>query len=124
MNTLFNSSLFIRYGVMAQKKAIEEATAWLLFAWGQNTYGQLGDGTTTNRNTPTAIGSSNWKAIELGYFYSLGIRGDDKLYAWGLNTDGQLGDGTTTNRTSPVAIGSSTWKAISGGNSHSLGLLL
>jgi len=93
-----------------------------LYAWGRNSDGQLGDGTTTNRTSPTAIGSCTWKAIAGGYYHSLGIRADDKLYAWGYNSNGELGDGTTTLRTSPTAIGSCTWKAIAGGYYHSLGL--
>jgi len=95
---------------------------FVLYAWGDNTYGQLGDGTTTNRLSPTVIGSCTWKAISGGRYHSLGIRADDKLYAWGDNTYGQLGDGTTTQRESPTAIGSCTWKAIAGGYYHSLGL--
>jgi alpha-tubulin suppressor-like RCC1 family protein len=123
MQRILNNSLFIQYGVMAQRATVEEVTSWDLYAWGRNNYGQLGDGTTTNRLTPTAIGSSTWKSVS-GSTHSLGIRGDGKLYAWGRNNYGQLGDGTTTDRLTPTAIGSSTWKSVSGGSNHSLGILL
>ena len=93
-----------------------------LWAWGRNQYGQLGDGTTTQRTSPVKIGTSTWKAIAAGYYHSLGILSDDTLWAWGNNSYGQLGDGTTTQRTPPVKIGTSTWKAITGGRYHSLGI--
>ena len=93
-----------------------------LYAWGWNIYGQLGDGTTTNRHTPTQIGTSDWSSIAAGGNHSLGISGG-KLYAWGSNYYGQLGDGTTTNRHTPTQIGTSDWTAIAGGYSHSLGIL-
>ena len=93
-----------------------------LYAWGYNEYGQLGDGSTTDRLSPTAIGSSTWKAIAAGNYHSLGILGDDKLFAWGLNGNGQLGDGSTTQRTAPTAVGSCTWKAIAAGGWFSLGI--
>ena len=48
-----------------------------LFAWGQNTYGQLGDNTTTNRHIPTQIGTSDWSAIASGNFHSLGILAEE-----------------------------------------------
>ena len=71
-----------------------------LYAWGRNYYGQLGDNTTTERHTPTQIGTSDWSSIAAGDSHSLGISGG-KLYAWGSNISGQLGDGTTTNRRTP-----------------------
>ena len=97
-----------------------------LYAWGVNTYGQLGDGTTVNRNSPTPIGACTWKVVAGGGYHSLGIRADDCLSAWGRNDQGQLGDGTTTNRLEPTLIGTCTWKAVAAGPyvlaDHSLGL--
>lgn len=52
-----------------------------LWAWGDNTYGQLGDGTTTNRNTPTKIGSSaDWQSIFPGDLCSFVIKTDGSLW--------------------------------------------
>ena len=95
----------------------------LLFAWGDNSYGQLGDGTTTQRLTPTQIGGSNtWSYISAGGFHTLAIRSDGLLFAWGVNTTGQIGDGTTTQRLTPTQIGSNTWLQVSAGVQHSLGI--
>ena len=49
-----------------------------LFAWGDNRFGQLGDGTTTNRNTPTLIGTDIWNMIAGGGYHTLGIRSDGR----------------------------------------------
>jgi alpha-tubulin suppressor-like RCC1 family protein len=91
-----------------------------LWAWGVNSDGQLGDGTTTNRLSPVQIGNAtNWKSISLGYSYTVATKTDGTLWTWGNNSFGQLGDGTTTNRSSPVQIGNATnWKSVSAGGLH------
>ncbi len=93
-----------------------------LFAWGKNNYGQLGDGTMTDRPIPTQIGTaSNWEDIGCGYEYSMAINSDGKLFGWGNNLNGQLGDGTATNRNSPTQIGTSAdWEDIACGNNHTI----
>jgi alpha-tubulin suppressor-like RCC1 family protein len=95
-----------------------------LWAWGYNLYGQLGDGTTANRNAPIQIGSAtNWISVSAGLDFSLGVSSDGKLWAWGRNNFGQLGDGSTTNRNAPVQIGSATnWVSVSAGTGHTLGI--
>ncbi|MFH0887766.1 MAG: hypothetical protein V1871_00985, partial [Planctomycetota bacterium] len=98
-----------------------------LWAWGLNTNGQLGDGTTgTDRTSPVAISPTvtTWVGVAGGTSHSLGVRSDGTLWAWGLNTNGQLGDGSTTQRTSPVAISPTvtTWVGVAAGASHSLGI--
>ena len=78
-----------------------------LYAWGYNYYGQLGDGTTTDHDSPEAITLAPGvtpTAISAGEEFSLAIGSDGNLYAWGFNYDGTLGDGTTTEHNSPEAI--------------------
>ncbi|MDP2647071.1 MAG: DUF1566 domain-containing protein [Desulfobacterales bacterium] len=92
-----------------------------LWAWGENGSSQLGDGTTTNKNSPVQIGgSTDWVAIAAGHDHSLGLKSDGSLWAWGVNGSGQLGDGTIITKNSPVKIGTGTdWVAIAAGVNHS-----
>jgi alpha-tubulin suppressor-like RCC1 family protein len=79
-----------------------DGTAW---AWGSNENGQLGDTTTTQRNTPVQVsGLSGVTAIAAGSYHSLALKGDGTVRAWGSNSSGELGDGTTTNRSAPVVV--------------------
>ena len=96
-----------------------------LYAWGDNSSGQLGDGTTVSKSSPVHIGTSSWSSISAGDQHSLGILVTSAaLYAWGNNASGQLGDGTTVSKSSPVHIGTSSWSAGSAGDQHSLGILV
>ena len=74
-----------------------------LWAWGDNSDGQLGLGDTTDRTSPVQVDGS-WTTIATGYEHSLALKTDGTLWAWGDNTDGQLGDGTLTDRPSPVQV--------------------
>jgi PKD repeat protein len=79
-----------------------DGTVW---AWGSNTYGQLGDGTTTPRRTPVQVqGISNVVSVAGGRDHVLALKSDGTVWAWGWNAYGQLGDGTLTNRSLPVQI--------------------
>lgn len=95
-----------------------------LWAWGDNTYGQLGIGTTTNQLSPVQVGSANnWLQIASGGMYTLGIRSDGTLWAWGKNDQGQLGIGSTTDQSSPVQVGTNTaWAKISAGFEMTFGV--
>jgi alpha-tubulin suppressor-like RCC1 family protein len=91
-------------------------------AWGQNTNGQLGNGTTTSSSVPRPVSNlTNVVAVAAGTGYSAALRSDGTVWAWGLNTNGQLGDNTTTQRTTPVQVSSlGAVERISAGASHML----
>jgi len=82
-----------------------------LFTRGYNAFGQLGDGTITNRYTPTEITNQFSLSVEdkiisisLDYSHSAALTSSGRLFTWGYNSNGQLGDGTTTNMTAPTEI--------------------
>jgi len=74
-----------------------------LWAWGNNEYGQLGDGTTTDRFTPVMV-LDDVVSVSAYNIKTMAIRADGSLWAWGSNWGGQLGDGTSEHRYSPVRI--------------------
>jgi alpha-tubulin suppressor-like RCC1 family protein len=90
-----------------------------LWTWGRNSYGQLGDNTTTQRNTPvtTFAGGTNWKQVSCAVNHTAAIKTDGTLCTWGRNSYGQLGDNTTTQRNTPVTTfaGGTNWKQVAGG---------
>ncbi len=74
-------------------------------AWGINSNGQLGDGTTTNSPSPVpVVGLSDAVAVAAGSDHSLALLGDGTVVAWGSNFHGELGNGTTTSSSTPVAV--------------------
>ena len=98
-----------------------------LWAWGNNTYGQLGNGTTTSSLLPVQIGTArNWVQVVAGAGFSLGLRADGTLYAWGANDYGQLGNatnaGTNSPTPTPTRVGTDLYTQVAAGASHSLAL--
>ncbi|XID92385.1 S-layer homology domain-containing protein [Paenibacillaceae bacterium WGS1546] len=96
----------------------EDGKVW---AWGKNDSGELGDGTTIQRNAPVEIpGLNDVIAIAAGGWHSLALKSDGTVWTWGNNEFGELGDGTTTNSLVPKQVDIQDVKAIGAGNSHSL----
>ena len=115
-------------GADSNNKMIAVALGWdhsialaadgTVYTWGRNYNGQLGDNTTTVRNTPVKVlqgaysgttylgDDSNNKiiAVTVGQFHSIALAADGTVYTWGWNAFGQLGDNTTTHSNIPVKV--------------------
>ena len=96
-----------------------------VMCWGKNNYGQLGDGSATDRSSPVEVsGLPNAQSIALGGSHSCALLTDGKVMCWGYNSKGQLGDGTTSARIFPVEVsGITTATGIAVGSEHSCAVL-
>jgi alpha-tubulin suppressor-like RCC1 family protein len=96
-----------------------------LWGWGHGLYGKLGNGTTTNKTTPTQVSTlTDVVAVAAGSQHTLALESDGDVFAWGGKYEGALGDGTTTGTvTTPQAVsGISNIVAIAAGHRFSLAL--
>lgn len=96
-----------------------------LKGWGLNHVGQLGDGTTVERDAPAASPSTvaNPRALAGGAFHSLALQPAGTVLAWGWNGLGQLGTGSTVDSHLPVLVrGVTGVTAVAAGAHHSLAL--
>ena len=107
------------------------ATNGTLWAWGTNSNGQLGTGTSISFSViPVQVGTANnWSDIAAGTDFTIAIRTSGlldnikTLWAWGSNGSGQLGDGTFIGKTVPTQIGTSpNWSQISASTTHSIAI--
>ena len=97
-------------------------TAW---CWGAGGSGQLGDGTTTSRASPVAVGGSlTFRAISAGYDHTCALTVSGVAFCWGDNFWDQLGDGTgVRSRPNPAPVaGGLSLTAISAGSGHTCAL--
>ncbi|MCH2546956.1 MAG: hypothetical protein MK052_05050 [Alphaproteobacteria bacterium] len=78
-----------------------------VYCWGNNSNGQVGDGSTSDRPTPRLVtmpAGVTFTALFVNSERSCALGDDGKAYCWGENLDGQLGDGTTVRKTVPTAL--------------------
>lgn len=77
-----------------------------LKCWGYNNKGQLGDGTTTNRSTPTtaSVVDGTVATVALGFSHSCVVNADGGVRCWGSGTLGELGDGLKTDSLTPRQV--------------------
>ncbi len=114
------------------EERVEEASVWpetftTLSAWGGNSRGQLGDGTSVSRRTTPVevsdLDGAELKALAGGHLHSLALKDDGTVLAWGDNQDGELGDGTNTDSSEPVQVSELNGvRVIAAGGLYSLAL--
>lgn len=76
-----------------------------LWSWGNNTSGQLGNGSTLDSNAPGRIATNaTWSVVAAGTSFSLALASDGTLWTWGDNTTGQLGNSSLVNTSSPGQV--------------------
>ncbi len=97
-------------------------TGGSLWCWGNNQYyGQLGDGTYTNRKSPVqeVSGSTAWTMVKAGAAHTCALKSDHTLWCWGDNYYSQLGDALVSGSTAePDQIGTTEWAAVGAGSYH------
>ncbi|MBJ7428256.1 MAG: T9SS type A sorting domain-containing protein [Bacteroidia bacterium] len=95
-----------------------------LWAWGFNSFGQLGDSTTFQKYKPIQISAdNNWAMASAGYWHSLAIKTNGTLWSWGKNDYGQLGNGNYANKIIPTLVGlDSNWVSVSAGEFYNFGI--
>jgi alpha-tubulin suppressor-like RCC1 family protein len=98
---------------------------YLVLSWGENAFGQLGDGNLSRSDVPVLASGLNFvTAVAAGGRHSLALLSDGSVMAWGAGGDGQLGNGENGNSDVPVAVAGLTGvKAIAVGEHYSLALL-
>jgi alpha-tubulin suppressor-like RCC1 family protein len=114
-------AIAISAGLRYSLVLLNDSTVW---AWGENEWGQLGDGTTTKSDVPVQVKNLNdITAISAGSYHSLALKEDGTVWSWGDNESGELGDRTKTNSLVPVQVkGIDKIISIAAGEAHSLAL--
>ena len=118
-----------KWGLMEQLQAVAAGTwtglpLYELYAWGQNTAGQLGLGDVANRSSPVQVGTlGNWSRPMFSggptTSNSASVKSDGTLWTWGTNQFGNLGITAIPGdyKSSPVQVGTgTTWYQVSAGN--------
>jgi hypothetical protein len=96
----------------------------MIWTWGRNDYGELGDNTTTYRSSPVSIvRSGSYVSVSAGAVHTVAIDDVGMVWAWGANGYGGLGDNTNVNKSSPVSIARfGSYIAVSAGAVHTVAI--
>src|SRR2546428_7623783 len=102
-------------------------TSGAAYCWGNNFFGQLGDGSGGFGNRSTAAvpvaGELSFVSVSAGGFFTCGVTTAGAAYCWGRNIDGQLGDVSKSDSKTPVLVaGGLSFVSVSAGGSRTCGL--
>lgn len=94
----------------------------VLYGWGYNGRGTIGDGTVSTRQSPVTVvgGITDWRQLAVGETHTIGLTRSGLLYTWGWNNNGRLGDNSGISRSSPgtTARNTNDWVDIASGSAH------
>lgn len=94
-------------------------TGGLVRCWGDNAFGQLGNGTAADSPTPVlAAGLPDAVQIAMGRWHVCALRAGGTVMCWGRNLNGEVGDGTLVQKTVPVNVGLTNIVHIGAGGQH------
>jgi alpha-tubulin suppressor-like RCC1 family protein len=125
VRVLLPTTLTIRRVTAGADHSVALSKAGRVWAWGQNSFGQLGDGTGVERHRPVRLTSiAGIVAVGTGRLHTLAVGSGGGVWAWGDNDFGQLGDGTKTTRRAPVRVAHiTTGEQVAGGRDYSVALV-
>ncbi len=95
------------------------------YCWGDNTHGQLGDGSTTSSLAPVPVtGGHQFASVTVGFFHTCGMTTANAVYCWGNNEAGQLGDASGSSSPVPVLVGDGSllFQSVHAGLYHTCGV--
>lgn len=94
------------------------------FCWGDNSQGQLGDGSTQSSMDPVAVsGNIRFSSISAGWDHTCGVAADNRAYCWGRGRYGRLGNGSSENRMTPTPVsGGLSIESVDAGLAHTCAL--
>ncbi|MDY0289789.1 MAG: hypothetical protein RBR15_13265 [Sphaerochaeta sp.] len=105
---------FVIKDVSARQHTMVAMESGMVWSFGKNDHGQLGNGFTTNSTQPVLLmknsntAMTNVVKVSAGGQHSLILLSNGEAWAVGSNNSGQLGDGTTTDRLYPVRVKTNT----------------
>ncbi len=90
-----------------------------VYCWGYNKFGQLGDGTRTNRSSPKVVaGTLRFVQVSAGAYHTCAVTADNRAYCWGFNENGQLGTTVGDGLTPALVAGGRRFVRVRAGTHH------